>query len=207
MVQILVPPQVVIRRQSWQRTDPKIIQRSEFTGSSRELLLGPAARWSCSADIVTRTLDELNVVRGFLAEMSLTGAFAVVGNYPAGGQQTGLTGASATALIAGGGQLGIQLNIDGLAPSTLHARKGHLINFGAGSGPAQVCVLRADLWANAAGQAQAQLDTPIRRSPVDNDIVHLRFPFHTMRLARPMAWNDELYQLAEIPPLQFEEYF
>jgi hypothetical protein len=202
-----LPPELLIRQESWMQTDARIVQRSVFTGRTTELILGPSARWTCTADIADLTAAQMQVVRGFLAGMAMPGAYTIIGPVPEAGQQTGMAGASATALVNGTGQLGYTLAIDGLTPSTLHLRRGQFINFGSTSGFAQMSVLRADLTANASGQAVAQLSNPIRQPPADNSIVHLNAPFVWMRLQNPMQFINALATMHQIPPLQFEETF
>ncbi|WP_310474107.1 hypothetical protein [Sandarakinorhabdus sp.] len=201
---VQVPSEVLIRQDSWRLPDPRVIQRSEFTRRSRELYLGAAAIWSCEAEIVTRTAAELYPVRGFVASMMLPDAFCVVPMYPAGGQLTGFPGQISTPVqVDGAGQLGLDLAVRGLPPGSAQALPGFAVTFGS----VETHILRATLIADGTGRGVCGLTRPIRQSPPDGTDVHLRFPFCFMRLTNGLAWQNAVYQLHEIPPLQFEEYF
>lgn len=207
-IQVIVPPELVIRQDSWRLPDPRIFQRSEFTGRSRELFLGVAPRWTCEAEIVTRTTAELYPARGFVASMMLPGAYCILPMYPAGGQLTGFAGqVTGPFQVNGAGQLGLDLNIKGLPLYTVQGKAGFIVTFG---DEAQVGVLRVDLLDDGLGGVGAgvmQLSRPMRQSPANNSPVFVRFPFARMRLINGLAWQNALYQLHELPPLQFEENF
>lgn len=203
---VAMPPQLVVREQSWQQTDPRSIQEAEFTSAERQIVTGPIAKWRCQAEIVARTADELLAVRQWLARMNMPGAYTIGRPYPEGGQQAALPGASASAVVDGGGQAGYALALRGLAPSTTHLRGGHLIEFATNGGANAAAVLREDLVADATGKAVAQLATPIPRSPADGEGVFLRFPHIWLWLPNPMQWMDKLYQLHELPTLQLRQF-
>ena len=204
MTQIIIPPQLLVAEDSWAQSDPRIVQSGDFTAADRELLLGAAHRWTCEAEIVIRDAAEILPVRGFLAGMAQPQAFALMLAGPLGGQQTGLAGATATAAVNGAGQLGWTLAIDGLAPSVTHLRAGHYLSWIVGA-RRQMVVLRADLVANASGQATAELGAPIRQSPADNAVVHLNQPGVHMMLQNPLRWTQRRFGLHEVQRLTFQE--
>lgn len=206
MTLVPIPTALRIREESWQQTDPRLVQRAEFGGSDREIITGPVARWTCTAEIVTSTADDMLALRQFLARMAMPGAFAAVPIHAEGGQQTGLPGAASSAAVDGSGQLGSALALRGLTPSIINLRAGHAIEYGEGRGHA-VSILREDLVANGSGVATAQLSAPIRRSPADGTAVVLAAPVVWMRLANPLAWSNRLARLHNLPPLTFEETF
>ena len=204
-ISVPMPAQLVVREQSWAQSDSRFTQTAEFSSAEREIVTGPVARWTCDADIVVRTLDELVPVRRWLARMAMPGAYSDVPFGPAGGQQGQLPGASATCVVDGAGQAGYQVALRGLAPSVTHLRGGHLITVGIDLGRAVVSVLREDLVADATGRAVAQLSVPLSRAPGDGASVFLRAPFVPMRLPNPIRFMEKLYQLAELPTLNLRE--
>jgi hypothetical protein len=114
MALVTVPSQLLIRSEGWKQTDPRIIQQSEFTGRSRELLLGPSARWTCEAEIVTRTQADLLPVRAFLAAMAIPGNFCILNPWVQPQQfAAGLVGTPEIGAVNGAGQLGRRLFADG----------------------------------------------------------------------------------------------
>ena len=65
------------RAHGWAQPDGrKALQRSEFTGRTRELLIGPADRWQCSADVRPMTDADLVEWRAFQMRMKQPGARA-----------------------------------------------------------------------------------------------------------------------------------
>jgi hypothetical protein len=68
-------PQNFIRSASWAQSDQRRnLQRSEFTGRTRETIIGPADRWSCAADIRPMRAGDIETWRAFQAQMKLPGA-------------------------------------------------------------------------------------------------------------------------------------
>lgn len=201
---IAVPPQLVIAEDSWRLSDPRIIQEAEFTAATEEIQFGPAARWTCEARIVARTPAELLPVRAFLASMSMPGNWCLL-TIAGIGQLADLPGIPSSCAVKGAGQLGWTLAVDGLTPSVLNLRAGHGITIDAPSGRQQLCILRADLVANGAGEATAQLGSPLREAPADNAAVSMSQPFAQFRLRNPQAWSNGLFQVSQLPSLLFEE--
>lgn len=77
---IIVPvPRRFIRSHSWAQTDTrKQLQRSEWTGRTRELAIGPADRWSCQADVRPTRPGDIETWRALQARMKQPGAAARV---------------------------------------------------------------------------------------------------------------------------------
>ncbi len=211
MARVPVPSALQIAQESWAQTDNRIVQRSPFTGHTSELELGPAARWTCEAEIVTMTADELLPVRAFLAAMAQLGAWCFVPVYSGGGQALP-AGAAAEAAVNGAGQLGQSLIIDGLTAGQTNALAGQKVSIDlefdeVGVTRRQVAVLLADLVANGSGQGTLQLSTPLRSAPLNNAIVRLSQPAALMRLPNAMRYKNQLAMLHTLPTLMFEENF
>ena len=102
-------------------------------------------------------------------------------------------------LVAGTGQTGASLNVDG-APANLAklAYAGDIVTLG-GRG----YVLRADVASNGSGAATLALEPPLAAAPADNAELLLRFPLIEMRLAADeLGWAEGLARIHE--PFQFQ---
>jgi hypothetical protein len=62
-------PTGFIRAASWQQPPVYSLQRSEWTGRTRVIEIGPAARWACEADVRPMTDADLRQWRAFQAAM------------------------------------------------------------------------------------------------------------------------------------------
>ncbi len=203
---VYLPAALRIRADSWAQSDPRVVQRGEFGGPDRELVTGPIARWTCTAEIVTCNAEEILSVRAFLGAMAQRGARALVTFEAA--QQAGYAGAPFTQGAAdGAGQLGNTLALRSLKPSVLHLRAGQMITWGSDDGFPEMAMLLADLVADGAGKAVAQLASPILRSPVNGTTVFFTAPFIFARLANPLAFRRLPGGLHELPDLVFEQVF
>ena len=66
-----IPPLVSFVTTNWRQSGGVIYNRSEFTGRTRALHIGPAARWACDFQIVaTNDRAAVEQVRSFLAVAS-----------------------------------------------------------------------------------------------------------------------------------------
>ncbi len=77
---IIAPvPRNFIRTANWHQSDQRRqLQRSEWTGRTRETLIGPADRWSCAAEVRPMKPDDLTAWRGFQARIKQPGSAARV---------------------------------------------------------------------------------------------------------------------------------
>lgn len=205
-VLVAIPSALRIVEESWSQTDPRIVQRSVFTGHSPELHLGPAARWTCEAEIVTQTADDLLPVRAFLAWMSQPGAFCALPAFT-GDFQPLPAGAAATAAVDGAGQLGRTIIIDGLTPSQTNLQAGQVLSIDQTLIDRQLFVVRDPVVADGSGRATVLLNQPLRLAPPNNAAVFLLQPTVLMRLSNPMQFRNVLANLHNLPTLTFEERF
>lgn len=186
---ISVPASLGIINLQWAQPPGYQVNRSELTGVTRTVQLGPAERWNASGRLVPRGNADLVTVRGFLANMKRPGNFARLPMVET--PQVKTFGYPTLVLVNGAGQLGYSLNLKGLQPSVTNLLAGDIITIflDGPNGIWQPIVLTADLVANGSGNGTASLSTPLRKSPGNNDEVELSVPTCTVRMRDPMAWE------------------
>ncbi len=169
---------------------------SPWAGSQKVGDLGSlAAGFSCTVSVAPGSPERARQWRGFFA--ALKGPVNTFLLAPDADEQ--LARPAETLLVAGAGQTGPSLNVDG-APLNLPllARAGDIITIG-GRGH----VLRADAASNGSGAATLALEPPLATAPADNAVVLLRRPLIEMRLAPGEAgWSEGLARVTE--PFQFQ---
>lgn len=197
-----IPPLVKFVTTNWRQTGGVIYNRSEFTGRTRALRIGPAARWTCDFEIVPTTdAATIEQVRSFLAIASRHDyAFRLPMTDAA--QSATVTGA-----VNGAGQLGDTLAIDGLPVSTSVLGPGGIISVAQGSDDEQPLVLLTVLSSNGSGQATVLLNTPLRRAPADNAVVKIASPIAIMRLRDAMSYQVQPGLINTWPSFTAEEAF
>jgi hypothetical protein len=204
-------PEWKIRATNWRQTGGFIYQRSVLTGRTRQMRLGPSARWTCEIEFPPfqgnqNDGDEaLRVQRNVLAFLQQAGsAFRLV----AVDEPQTADPVPATCLVNGAGQMGFSLNVDGLPASTLFLRSGQMISVALAGGDEQLLTLRGpDVTSNGAGQATFTFDMPLRAAPADNAVVRIRWPVAVMRVRDPMGWDAAPGGIYQIPTLTAEEAF
>ena len=200
-----LPDFVKIRSGSWRQTGGVIYNRSTFTGATRTLRLGPAARWSCELEFApTGDEADLRLMRQFMANLSRPDfAFRL----PAVEVAQAASPVPATCLVMGANQLGQSLICDGLPNSTAILSSGHLISVALGADDEQLLVLNNDFTSNGSGEATFTFTTPLRKAPANNAVVKLHTPTALMRLRDPVGWNVAPATIYDFPALTAEEYF
>ena len=183
---ITMPSTLGLARLKWSAPPTYQLNRSEFTGFTRMVEIGPAERWFATGEVVPDTLADIISVRAFIANMKRPNNFVRLRMTEAG-QTTGGWPTSAT--VNGAGQLGLTLSLAGLRPSQTNLLAGHIISVVLATEESQPIVLGADLVANGSGIGTATLTTPLRRSPANGAVVELQFPTCTMRMRDPLAWE------------------
>jgi hypothetical protein len=195
-------PQNFIRSASWAQSDQRRnLQRSEFTGRTRETIIGPADRWTCAADIRPMRAGDIETWRAFQAQMKLPGARV---RLPA--VESGQRGQTALATVNGANQTGDALALSGLTPSQRNLRAGQMLTVVL-PGDEQLIMLTADLLADASGNGTAQLGSPLRRSPANGATVELNLPWGLMRTTDPLGWSVDPAPIYGARQIIFEEAF
>ena len=219
------PANIPLRAVNWRQQGGVIRNRSEFTGATRDIRIGPAARWTCDLEFVqTNNQAALITLRGFLAQMAMPGeGFRLIAVEEA---QTAAP-EPPVCYVNGGGQLGFTLNVDGLinalptsGPSLsldflsplfsadAFAVAGSLISVALPNGDEQLIALSGPILVSPTGTAAIPLATPLRQAPADNAVVRLLFPVGTMRLdSSAVNWNVQPGRVYGFEQLTAEEWF
>lgn len=204
MAIISIPSAVKIVDLEWSAPPAVQFNRSELTGKTRTIELGPAERWSASGRLVPVQISDARAVRAFLANMKRPDN--VVHLRMTETAQVTVGGRPTTAAVNGAGQLGLTLALDGLQAGVTNLFAGDIITVELFGVDRQAIVLAADLVANGSGQATASLSTPLRRAPADNAAVELSLPFAVMRMRNPLRWKVAPTPIYE-SPFELEESF
>jgi hypothetical protein len=204
MAIITIPVGVRIAALEWQQPPTYAFNRSELTGKSRAIQLGPATRWSASGRLVPVKGADAKAVKAYLALMSQPGNLCRLRMVEA--SQVTVGGRPTSATVNGAGQLGLTLALSGLQASVTNLVAGDVISIVMASEDSQPIILGADLVANGSGQATAVLTTPLRKSPANAAAVELQWPTATMRMRNSLAWKVSPAPVYE-SEVAFEEAF
>jgi hypothetical protein len=187
MAIITIPSSLGIRNLKWSQPPTYQTNRSDLTGATRTVSLGPAERWFASGTLVPVNISDLYAVRAFKANMKRPDNYM---RLPMLEQAQALPAGQGTdCLVNGAGQLGYELDLKGLLPATVILQPGTIIMVVLDSIDWQPIVLADFLTSDGAGAATAKLTTPLRKSPENNAGVNLSFPVCTMRMRDPLAWE------------------
>lgn len=200
------PAGIPLRAVNWRQSGGVVRNRSEFTGKTRELRIGPSARWTCDLEFVpTNSVTALNLLREFLADMAQPGdGFRIVA---VEGAQA-VSPVPVTCTVNGANQLGQTLNLTGLRVSATNLPAGAMISVPVATDDEQLFVLRADLTANVSGQGAATLATPLRAAPANGATVRIHLPASTMRLSdSAVNWAVSPGGVHDFQRLTAEEFF
>jgi hypothetical protein len=184
------PTGIALKNISWQQTAPEVVNRSEFTGATRIIELGPPARWTAKGQLPPLKLAQATQWRGFVG--ALRGR-ANTFRLPAIETMQKRPNGAATATLAtvsGAGQTGFTLTITGLIASVTALAAGSLITVTLASDE-QLLLLGADLVADVTGTGTASLSTPLRSSPAAGAAVEMAQPWALMRAIDPIAWSAD----------------
>lgn len=201
MALIAWPAAVKIRHVEWAQPPVVIRQRSAWTGSTREVELGPAERWTAQVELAPMREAGLQAWRAFAALLSVAGNHTrlPVAKRP---QRAALAAAWVSPPAAGAttGSISTALTAGQILPA------GALLGIELTGGGAAVVTLTAPLTATAGGQAAAQWQPPLRRAAAVA-AVELAQPRLPMRAAAPLRWADSPGDIGSVPVIEFEEAF
>lgn len=157
---------------SFQNFQPIMIRNTgllqPFLGSQVQRVIRPGDRLGATYTTPVMTGEQ---GRDWLAWMMLGETQEVVADWVELGQPARGYG---TPLVAGAGQLGTALNIDGL-PANCRIEAGKAFSILSG-GRRSLHMTRARVDANSSGQAQLVFWPPLRFAPADNAVVELAKP-------------------------------
>lgn len=200
-----LPAGVVFRSANWRQQGGIIYNRSEFTGRTRAVRIGPSARWFCDLEVVpTASQAQLRNIRQWLAS-----SYATIAGFrlPAVEVAQASAPVPATCTVNGGSQLGFTLSLTGLATGVTNLADGSLISIALPNGDEQLCALAAPLTGDGSGVGIATLATPLRQSPSNGATVRLHTPVGVMRLRDPIRWAATPGTVYEIGTISAEEWF
>jgi hypothetical protein len=200
-----LPAGVVFRSANWRQQGGIIYNRSEFTGRTRAVRIGPSARWFCDLEVVpTASQAQLRNIRQWL---SFSYATTVGFRLPAVEVAQASAPVPATCTVNGASQLGFTLSLAGLATGVTNLANGSLISIALPNGDEQLCALAAPLTGDGSGVGIATLATPLRQSPSNGATVRLHTPVGVMRLRDPIRWAATPGTVYEIGTISAEEWF
>jgi hypothetical protein len=200
-----IPAGLLIRTANWRQEGGIVYNRSEFTGRTQGLRIGPAGRWACDFEIVpARTQAGVNTVRAFLAQLyNPADSFRLS---PADVQQVAGT-VPATCLVNGANQLGFTLACDGVPNSIPILTAGQFISVALPNGDEQLLQLTANATSITLGRVTFTFSTPLRAAPADNATVRLHFPSANMRIENPSSWDVSPGLIYTYPSFTATEFF
>lgn len=175
---------------SFHRDNEQSVQ-SRNSGTS-QITTFPSRRWLSQFKTAVLGGDELREWSLAIDQLSdLNNVFRLVPpSYT--GPSTGYLGPNPA--VMGAGQLGSDLDVDGLDASTAILKAGDYCSFevtsGGGSTNVQLFKLAADVTSDGSGVANLTFTTPIRQAPADNAVVQIHSPTAQMAFVTPRAGLD-----------------
>lgn len=197
-----LPPNIRFRTSGWRQTGGVTYNRSAFTGATRAIRIGPAARWTCDLEIVPST--NATVYQQTISFMAAASRHDYAVRIPMVDlAQT----ATAICQTNGANQIGDTIALDGLPASTTILQPGAIITIVRNIDDEQSAVLLTPLTSNASGQATAFLNTPMRAAVPDNCTVRLALPRVLMRARDALAWDVSPGLVHGFQAVSMEEVF
>lgn len=187
MAIINLPAEIGLVDLEWTCPPTYQFNRSDLTGASRSIQLGPAQRWTATGRMVPVQGGNLRIVRAFLAKMMVPTNFLRLTMVETG--QVTVGGRPGVVLVDGSSNTGYSLALKSMAPGVTNLFAGDIITVILTSEDWQPIVLAADLVADGAGKGIATLSTPLRRTPLNNANVELNNPPAIVRMRDPLHWK------------------
>lgn len=158
----------------------------------------PGARWRASFTLANLQEADTAVVQAFMARLRGRAGRFTLHNFARPAPRGTATG---TPLVAGAGQTGTTLAIDGLAAGvTLLAGDYFGVN-------GELKMVVADATANGSGQMSVTFEPPLRASPADNTAITLVKPTATFMLEDDaMRWLTRAPVLTDVPIVCVEAF-
>lgn len=150
----------------------------------------PGARWRASYALPLRQRAAIAAWQAFLVQLrGQAGRF-----YAYDPDARTPRGAGGSLAVAGAGQTGTALNVDGGAAATLVLKAGDLFAYDVTAGAGrQLHMVVSDATTGGGGAATLTIEPPIRISPADAEPLILTDPSCVMMLADPeVGWDADL---------------
>lgn len=158
---------------------------NEFLQGATQVTSFAKRLWTARIVLPPLSDDQKRVWRSRLAQLSDLSNRCEMGppDYQAG-PSTGYAGPAPQ--VAGGGQLGLSLDVDGVTPSAALLGEGDYFQITA-DGVKQVLMMTADATANGAGEATLNFSPALRNAPLNNATVEIFSPKCQFMLATPQV--------------------
>lgn len=188
-------PNVAGRAETWELVYNTQTFVSPINGITQTAEL-PGARWRATVNFVNLTTDRAAKLRSFLAQMR--GQAGRCWLSPNGERLSSGTG---DPRVAGAGQTGNAINVDGFTASTLVVAEGDYVEI-----DGELKIATADTVSDGSGLGVVSFEPPLVRSPTDNNQVRVINPRCRMRLLNDSqaSFQLSLPQIHNVT-LQFEE--
>lgn len=159
----------------------------ELFGGSEVILGSTKALWFVTFPLTQQDMNDIATTRSWrsalaqLAKISVN-TFQIV---PPDWAGNGASYSGSNPLVKGTGQLGLDLDCDGVTASTAIALEGDYIQVGT-----EFKVLTADANSDGMGNVTFNFEPALRAAPTDNSTVDVKDPKLTLRLLDPrVAWQ------------------
>lgn len=152
----------------------------EFFGGSEAIIASTKALWVISMKL--RSMKAGTGGRAWFAALTQLSNLENTTKISAGGLVLGSGYAGANPLVAGAGQLGLTLSVDGATPSTVLGLAGDPIEVNG-----EFKILTSTATANVGGACTMEFEPALRQSPADNAPVNVKTPQLTVRSISPTA--------------------
>lgn len=203
------PTCAFITNVAWTLDQPAQVNRSQWTGRRQVTILPIAAQWSAKVTFEVKADEASSLdLQAFIVDMQGQANTTLVPG-TAGAQ----FGASLPVQVAGGGQAGFALNVDGV-PGGLTFKRGQKLSLNG-----QMLMLMAAATADVNGNAALSIKPALRLPPADNTPVEFTNPTCRMALKNTgNGWStDWFWNAADLTAgkpdasytfeLEFEEVF
>jgi hypothetical protein len=160
----------------WSIDVPAQMNRSEFTGRRRTVLLSAAPRWYARVTLPPiRGEAAVLAWRAFVVDLEgIANKFRLVAC------ERDQVEANIAVTVVGAGQGGRQLLTTGWPPSSVPLRRGQFFTSGE-----QLLMLMADVEADASGAALLRFKSHLRFSPANGAQLEVRRPYAVMAMSDP----------------------
>ncbi|PHR87483.1 MAG: hypothetical protein COA78_37050 [Blastopirellula sp.] len=152
----------------------------KFYGGGEAIIAGTEALWSIALNLRPENQiadgDEWFAVLTQLSNLENTAKVSAVGI----AINSGYSGAEP--LVAGGGQLGLTLDVDGASNSTLIGKRGQPVEING-----EFKILTADATSDGSGACTLAFEPALRSVPADNLAIDIKTPQLTVRLVDPIV--------------------
>lgn len=196
MALVTLPSSPAPMSASWSLGDPGGVQRGAIGGSAQRVnRLG--ARWRYAVSLPPMTPSDARIWAAALARGLRNGVSYKVS------QPTTPTGSPGSIAIAGAGQTGDSIDVDGGTPGYV-VKQGQWLNI-ATSPRSYLYQAAATVRLDSSGEGTIEIEPPLRAVPNDNDVLNLGVPVIEGLLDMPPEWAIDANLLVQGITFTIEE--